>query len=215
MTIVRPLNADKALIFRITHIRNVPWILRSGLHCKNSDVKDPNFVTIGHPDLIRRRAIRIVPVPPRGPLSDYVPFYFTPFSMMMYNIHTGYGGVCQLPNSEVVILVSSLRGLADRDVTAVFSDRHALLQAAQFFTSVDDLDKIDWDILQRRDFRRDVDDPEKTDRYQAEALVHEHLPIEHLKGIVCYSGNEQRTLERQTKEEGLELKIVARSDWYF
>ena len=212
---VRPLNADKALIFRITHIHNLPWILQNGLHCRNAGIQDPNFVTIGHPDLIRRRATRSVPVLPKGPLSDYVPFYFTPFSMMMYNIRTGYGGVRKLPNSEIVIMVSSLRGLADRDVTAVFSDRHALLQAAQFFRSLDDLDKIDWDLLRRRDFKREVDDPEKTDRYQAEALIHKHLPIEHLKGIVCFRQNEQRTFELQKEEEGLELKILARSDWYF
>lgn len=68
-------------------------------------------------------------------------------------------------------MASSLRGLAECGVPAVFSDRHACLQTAQLFTSLEDLDKIDWDILQRRDFRRDVDDPERTDRYQAEALV--------------------------------------------
>ncbi len=64
---------------------------------------------------------------PGGTLSDYIPFYFTPFSMMMYNIKTGYGSVRQFPNSEIVIMVSSLRGLAEGGVSAVFSDRHAYL----------------------------------------------------------------------------------------
>ena len=209
------LNPEKALIFRITHISNVPWILRNGLHCKNSDVRDPNFVRIGNLELIQRRTGRSVLVPPGGTLSDYIPFYFTPFSMMMYNIKTGYGGIRQFPNSEIVIMVSSLRGLAERGVAAVFSDRHAYLQTAQFFTCLEELDKLDWGILQRRDFKRDVDDPEKTDRYQAEALVHTHLPVEHLSGIVCLSENEQRTLEQQREEVGLELKIAARPKWYF
>ena len=209
------LNPEKALIFRITHIGNVPWMLRNGLHCKNSDVCDPNFVRIGNLELIQRRKARSVPVPPYGTLSDYIPFYFTPFSMMMYNIKTGYGGIRQFPNSEIVIMVSSLRGLAERGVAAVFSDRHAYLRTAQFFTSLEDLDKIDWGILQRRDFKRDVDDPEKTDRYQAEALVHKHLPVEHLAGIVCLSENEKRTLERQREEIGLELKVAVRPKWYF
>ena len=209
------LNLEKALIFRITHISNVPWILRNGLHCKNSDVRDPNFVMIGNLELIQRRTGRRVPVPPGGTLSDYILFYFTPFSMMMYNIRTGYGGIRQFPNSEIVIMVSSLRGLAERGVAAVFSDRHAYLQTARFFTSLEDLDKIDWGILQRRDFKRDVDDPEKTDRYQAEALVYRHLPVEHLAGIVCRSENEQQTLEQQREEVKLELKIAAQPKWYF
>ena len=131
--------------------------------------------------------------------------------MMMYNIRTGYGSIRQLPNSEIVIMVSSLRGLNERGVAAVFSDRHAFLQTARFFTSLDDLDKVDWTILQRRD----IDDPEKTDRYQAEVLVHRRLPAEHLSGIVCQRESEQRTLERQREEVGLDLKIAVRPTWYF
>ena len=69
------LNAEKALIFRITHINNVHWILGNGLHCKNSDVGDPNFVQIGDPELISKRATRNVPIPPRDTLSDYISFY--------------------------------------------------------------------------------------------------------------------------------------------
>ena len=91
----------------------------------------------------------------------------------------------------------------------------AYLRTAQFFTSLEDLDKIDWGILQKRDFKKDVDDPEKTARYQAEALVHGHLPVEHLEGIVCLSRSELRILERQRGEAGLELKVVARPNWYF
>ena len=209
------LNPEKALIFRITQISNVPWILRNGLHCKNSDFRDPNFVRIGNLELIQLRTRRSVPVPPGGTLSDYIPFYFTPFSMMMYNIRTGYGGIRQFPNSEIVIMVSSLRRLAESGVAAVFSDRHAYLRTAQFFTSLKALDKIDWEILQKRDFKKDLDDPEKTARYQAEALVHRYLPVEHLVGIVCLSQSEQQTLERQREEVGLELKVVARPNWYF
>ena len=201
------LNAEKALIFRITHINNVPWILRNGLHCKNSDARDPNFVRIGNLELIQRRTARNVPVPPGGTLSDYIPFYFTPFSMMMYNIKTGYGGIRQFPNAEIVIMVSSLRGLADLGVATVFSDRHAYLQTAQFFTSLDDLDKIDWGILQRRDFKRDVDDPEKTDRYQAEALVHRHLPVEHLAGIVCLSEKKKEHSNSNGRRLGSNLRL--------
>lgn len=209
------LDAEKALIFRITHIKNVPWILRNGLHCKNSPHLDPDFVRIGNLELIGKRDRKAVPIPPGGSLSDYIPFYFTPHSMMMYNITTGYGGIRQFPNSEIVILVSSLRSLSNNGVQAVFTDRHAYLRTARFFSSLDDLCEIDWALLQRRDFKRHPDDPEKTDRYQAEALVHRHLPAEHLAGIVCHGQNEKRTLERHREEIGMELKIVAQPSWYF
>lgn len=48
------LNPEKALIFRITHIDNVAWILDHGLHCRNSAEFDPSFRNIGSPDLIQR-----------------------------------------------------------------------------------------------------------------------------------------------------------------
>jgi len=80
------LNSDKALIFRIVHRDNLPWILDHGLRAKNGGKLDPNFRNIGNPDLIDKRSRRVVPIPPGGTLSDYVPFYFTPFSIMMYNI---------------------------------------------------------------------------------------------------------------------------------
>lgn len=53
------LSPDKALIFRITHITNVPWILVNGLHCRSADSRDPNYVEIGNPDLIDKRKHRV------------------------------------------------------------------------------------------------------------------------------------------------------------
>ena len=80
------LSPEKALIVRITRIANVPWILANGLHCRSSAAQDPDLEEIGNPDLIEKRTRRIVPVPPGGTLSDYVPFYFTPYLPMLYNI---------------------------------------------------------------------------------------------------------------------------------
>lgn len=129
MTVSVPenLSAELALIFRITHIRNVPWILEHGLHCESSRVRDPDFVSIGSEDVIPKRAVREVPTPPGGALPDYVPFYFTPRTPMLYNIKTGSGqGVVRRPMSEIVVLVSSLHRLRDQAVAFVFTDRHAL-----------------------------------------------------------------------------------------
>src|SRR5271154_6622175 len=95
------LTPEKAFIFRITHIANVPWILRNGLHCANSDVSDPNYVQIGNADLIAKRTQRRVPLPPGGSFSDYVPFYFTPASPMLLNIKTGFNGVTIRPMQDI------------------------------------------------------------------------------------------------------------------
>ena len=105
------LTPEKALIFRMTHIANVPWILDHGLHCRSSEIRDPNFCEIGNPDLIDKRARRVLPIAPGGTLSDYVPFYFTPATPMLLNIKTGYNGIRQTPMPEIAIFVSSVRRL--------------------------------------------------------------------------------------------------------
>ena len=209
------LNPEKALIFRITHRDNVPWILANGLHAKNGARSDPNFRPIGNRDLIQRRTYHPVPAGPGGSLSDYIPFYFTPFSMMLLNIKTGYNGVPRVPNEEIVILISSLRKVAAMNIEFVFCDQHAYLLTAEHFTSLDNLDRIDWPILQNRDFKRDNNNLGKTDRYQAEALVWKHLPVEGILGICCFTDGVRDGVKAQADELGLSVRIFKRSDWYF
>lgn len=210
------LTADNALIFRITHIKNVPWILKHGLHCRSSDVHDPNFVQIGNADIINGRDGRAMQGPYGGMLSDYVPFYFTPRSPMFLNIKTGYRGIQQRNNQEIAIVHASLRNINAQGLPFVFTDRHAYLVAAQPpFSNLDDLDKIDWPILQRSDFKRDPENPEKVERYEAEALIHKHLPIEAIDGIACCDGPTATLLENQTKKSSQNVKIAIKPNWYF
>lgn len=211
----KDLTPEKALIFRIVHRDNVPWILDNGLHCRNSKVLDPDFVEIGNHELIGKRDKHPIIPYPSGTLSDYIPFYFTPFSPMLYNIKTGWGGIRQRNNDEIVIMVSSLKTLQSRKIPFLFTDRHAYLVAAQFYSDLSRLDQIDWDMLQRRDFRNDPDDPSKKERYQAEALVHKHLPVDALKGFVCHDDHVLKSLDRALAKRKLAMKVVKKPDWYF
>lgn len=208
------LTLESAYVFRITHFQNVRWMLEHGIHCCNSSTTDPNFVTIGQPDIIRLRDDHTVPVPPGGCLSDYVPFYFTPFSPMAYKIKTGHG-LSAVPSRDIVILVASLRHLVQFETQFVFTDRHALLDTAEFFTSLDDLDRIDWAGLRSQDFSNDVNDPEKTERYQAEALVYRHLPVDMLESVVCYDDQQKAHLVRWATEFGANVRISASRRIYF
>lgn len=208
------LNPDRALIFRITHRDNLPWIMDHGLHASNGDVCDPNFRNIGNLDLISKRSQRIVPVGKGGTLSDYIPFYFTPFSIMMLNIHTGYN-VRRVPNEDIVILVSSLHKVAELGIPFVFTDQHAHPVMANYFTSLEDLHRVDWNILSRRDFKHDPDDPRKKERYQAEALVWRHLPPEALLGICSYCPEEDEKIKAELAKRKLVVKTSVQRTWYF
>ena len=210
------LNPEKALIFRIVHRDNIPWILDHGLHCRNSTTVGPNFEPIGNPDLIVKRNTRAVAIGPGGVLSDYIPFYFTPYSIMLFNIKTGYGGVKKIPNEEIAIFVSSLHELVRRDIRFLFTNQHAYPVIAEYFDDLARLDRIDWKILQNRDFKHDpVNDPGKKERYQAEALIHRYLPIDALIGISCYNAQVEATLKRELEARELNLQTIVKPTWYF
>ena len=53
----------KALIFRITHVSNIPWMVRNGLHCATGQ-RDLDFVPIGNTEVITKRTERAIPGQP-------------------------------------------------------------------------------------------------------------------------------------------------------
>lgn len=209
------LSSDKALIWRITHRHNLPWVLKNGLQAANSATRTSDWKVIGSQALIERRGGRIVPLEPNGVLNDYVPFYFTPFTPMMYNIHTGRGGVNHVANDDVVILVSSLYRIVELGLSFVFTDRHAYLPMANYYSSLQNLPQVDWHLLQQRNFQRNPDDPAAIERYQAEALIYNQVPIEGLLGGICYSEQVQAELQEQADFLETQLQFYCRPNWYF
>ena len=133
------LNPDKALIWRIVHRDNLPWILDHGLHCGNCHERSSHWVNIGNAELIDKRSNHCVPLAPFGTLNDYVPFYFTPFSVMLKNIHSGRGGVKKRENDEIIILVSSLYRIQQAGLPFLFTNSHAYYRWAEFFNDLKDL----------------------------------------------------------------------------
>lgn len=209
------LTPEKALIFRITHRDNLRWILNNGIHCASAALCDPDFKSIGNVELISRRTTRALPRPYRGTLSDYIPFYFTPHSPMLYNIKTGHNGITRRSNEEVAILVSSLNNVQQDGGVFVFSDRHAYMQTARFSDDLSQLDRIDWEILRRRDFARDPNDPGKMERYQAEALVRGSLPVASVLGVALCNDSSANAAQRIATAADVNVRIIARPGWYF
>ncbi|MFQ2734218.1 DarT ssDNA thymidine ADP-ribosyltransferase family protein [Aeromonas caviae] len=62
----RSLNPEKALIFRIVHRDNLPWILTHGLWAGNATEQSDSWVHIGLAELISKRAHHPVPLAPFG-----------------------------------------------------------------------------------------------------------------------------------------------------
>jgi hypothetical protein len=124
-------------------------------------------------------------------------------------------GLRHVSNEDIVILESSLHRVAELGIPFVFTDQHAYPFMANYFTDLKDLDQVDWDLLNRRDFKHDPDDPGKKERYQAEALVWKHLPVEGLLGICCYTPVVDEWLKDELAKRNLKMQTLVQENWYF
>lgn len=166
------------------------------------------------PGIDRQTRHWLVAAAPHGVLNDYVPFYFTPFSPMMYSIRTGWNGVQKHSPQDILILVSSLHRMVELQLTWLFTDTHANNSVVNYFNRIEDLPRLDWRILQTRNFKRDPDDPGKIGRYQAEALIHRHCPLLGLSGVVCFDDHGKIATQQAVNEAGAMLQVIKQPSWY-
>lgn len=53
------------------------------------------------------------------------------------------------------------------------------------------------------------------ERYQAEALIHGHVPVTGLLGVICYNEAVKRRVDKEVQQRQLDLPVHARPGWYF
>lgn len=68
---------------------------------------------------------------------------------------------------------------------------------------------------QGADLGRTDDDLEKIERYQAEALAYQRLPVEALIGLACHGPAQKAALDAEAGRRGLSLTVAVRPGWYF
>jgi hypothetical protein len=70
-------------------------------------------------------------------------------------------------------------------------------------------------LLQSGDFKHDPDDPGKKERYQAEALIWKHVPLNALLAVYCSADTVEQQIKAELDQRGLALKTVVQPRWYF
>lgn len=147
-----PIDIDKIWVFRIIPIQNLEYILRDGIYCKNAGKEDVGFLTIGSKEIINQRDTKIVKCYPDSVVNDYIPFYFSVRTPMLYNIITGHG-VPAIPQNNIVYLCCKLSEITKKDFQWCFTDGNAAKHISKFFNGIDYLDKLDWHSIDTTDFR--------------------------------------------------------------
>jgi hypothetical protein len=209
------INANKNFCYRICHILNLPDLLQVGLCTKHHPLANQNFVPIGNNEIINVRDTTRIKIAGYGLIGEYVPFYFTPRSIMLYNIVTGHRApvVPTVPRNQIVIIRSRIEQLIEAH-RYFFTDGQANDAATDHFSDLKDLDKIDWEIIHNSNFSKDGDF-DRPRRYQAEFLVHNHVPVSAIESIIVYDESTKDDVIRQVKQYGQNVAVKTIREYFF
>lgn len=202
-----PTYIDK-FIFRMIHYSNLEFILQNGICSRNHHIADPNYINIGDANLIEQRNDYAVGInPPGGVLGDYIPFYFGGHSPMLLNIKTGYRGIAQRPQEDIIFIVCQIKDIIQQCLEWCFTDGHPKNHITEFFNSIEELGKVDWEMVRKQFWSNTEDDIDRMRRKQAEFLVKDYIPTSCIKGIIVYSQHRFEEVSQIIKNNGLDIAV--------
>lgn len=203
------------LIFRLTHYGNLEFTLLNGIYCRNSEEADPNYINIGHRNLIDKRGKRIVPISPKGVLNDYVPFYFAPKSPMLYSIYRknvdGFTG----KQKDIIYLVSSVETIVNANIQFAFTNGHAYEIISKFYNQTTDLNKVDWELMGATYWNNTEFDNDRMRRRMAEFLIYQFVPAKCILAIVVSDEKTLGIVESIQNKCNTNIKSIIKRNWYY
>lgn len=200
------------LLYHMTHINNIPSIVKNnGLYAYSLiHQKSVSYQDVANVDVQDKRSQKTVPISPGGNLHDYVPFYFAPRSPMLYSIVND--GVSQ---EDIVYFMTNTTTIQRDEYEYVFTDSHAIMRLTSYYSSLQDLDRIDWDIMQSRYWHDRVDYPNRKMKRQAEFLIYNQIALSSCIGFAVYNKEAELRLRNILKDYDTAIYIGIRPDYYF
>lgn len=210
------INENRKYCYRITHINNFSLLLKNGIVNKNHPNASDDYIEIGNPEIIDVRSTSAVKIDDYGMIGDYVPFYFTPKSIMLYNIITGYWHpkVPMRNRSEILVIRCLIEELANLPKW-FFTDGQGNKDFTKHFNDLQMLNEIDWECIQNSKFKNDYDDPDRSRKYQAEFLVHYEVPIDSIESLNVYNQQAADVLANILNENNINLAVNIQPQYFF
>jgi hypothetical protein len=198
---------DNPSIFRMVHWQNVKHILLHGICCREHANYDPNYVNIGHTQLIGDRHQYPIPLAGAGNLGEYVPFYFAGHTPMLYLIKNGFKGVTQRPQEDIIYILCKVNDIYDANLEFVFTDRNAKIAVAEYYDDLADLDKLEWEIIKNQDWKNTETNLARQDFKQAEFLIKNYVPVELIRGLIVFNNAKKKQMEDIITELDLDITV--------
>ncbi len=210
------IDINALYVYRIIPIQNLEDDLLNGLICKNKAPANAKRIVIGNTEIITERDNREVACFPGTFVNDYVPFYFSTRTPMLFNIKTGKG-VPKRPQSEIVYLCFKLTDLATDKFHWCFTNGNAAKRITKYYNDLDDLDQIDWRSIRSTDFAaNNADgDEDRLRKKHSEFLVKGKVPIKKLSHIAVLNSAVKKQVETILANNELDIKVVVEPKFYF
>jgi hypothetical protein len=214
-----PLDFNTLGIYRIIPIQNLEHDLQNGLFSKKNCIISPTYKRIGSKEVISRRDTVIVKCYPDTVVNDYVPFYFSTRTPMLYNIITG-NGVPAFPQKEIIYLCCKVIDLAKDQFQWCYTDGNAAMRITNFFTDLEGIEtNIDWHSIKTTDFRtNNADgDVDRIRKKHSEFLIKDYVPSSLIKSIVVLNEVKKKEVEAILIKLKLRINVIinTNNNYYF
>jgi len=206
-------------IFHITHVRNLPQIVRAGgLWSDAARIRQAlDYNIVGMPRIKARRLQMQVKCHGGTCVGDYVPFYFCPRSIMLYilhrsnhpdiDYHEGQGPIVHLQAD----LAATVAWANANHVRWAFSNGNAGAFVTRFYSDLSDLDRVDWAAVRAADWR----DLAVKERKQAEFLVYESFPWKLVERIGVLSTRAANQVDEAVAGADHQPVVKVEPAWYY
>lgn len=210
------IDVEDLWVYRIIQIQNLESDLMMGLYSKNAAPSNPKRIVIGSKEIIIERDRRPVKCHQPSVVNDYVPFYFSVRTPMLYNIITEYG-VDRQNQKDIVYLGCKLVDLTTLRKLWCFTDGNAAKRITKFYKNLDDLDKIDWVSIETKDFRHDNadGDEDRIRKKHAEFLVKDRVPPNKIGRIAVLNTTVKNEVETIVSKCKLAIEVKVKPNFYF
>lgn len=207
------------MIYHITHVENLPSILQDGGLCSDAVMlaRGGPSASIGMGSIKQRRLRLPVKCHDGDRVGDYVPFYFGPRSIMLYLIHAANHPELAYRGGQEPILhleadfTDTVEWAKANGRRWAFTLSNAGAVYTEFRNNPSQLQEVNWDAVQARDFRGAVIKEGK----QAEFLLQESFPWKLVRRIGVHSTAIHSRVVRAIAAAGHRPPVEVLPGWYY
>lgn len=194
-------------LFYFSDIANFSNIVSQGILAKNNiNQKNISYNSFANENVQNRRQQKNILLS-NGKMAnvhDCVPLYMRHLSPTQC--------ACRSKEHNFVFFVFDSNIILDKNKNFAFTDGNAGSRNTKFYNNLAFIDKIPVETINNRYWHKQVDGRRKA---QSEVLIYNKLDIKEVKYIVVYDIIAKLRVEKELKENGLNIKVKIKENFYF